>query len=150
MKFEIRLGIIACWPIIAVAVILLGRSSFFSLPGDSVESLVSAHQWLAVITVLYIFNYLAAWRYSSSWPLSMSRMLLWAVIAYLCISNIIDLLGENWSIAGQILGLSGEVPGDGGSAVVIEMRWRLAVWAAALAMSCVCIGIGFEANGTEE
>lgn len=142
MKFGFRLAIIALGPLAAMAVILLGRGVLPSLPGRVGEPLADAHGWLLIITVLYIINFLISWRFWASWPVFVTRALIWALIAYLCISNIVDLFGENSKIGWQILGAEG----GGDRAVVTGLRGQLYSWAVGLAMAAICIGIGFESS----
>jgi len=111
-----------------------------SLPPASGVQLANSLKWLAIIGVLYVANFLLAWRYSKSWPLTMGRTLAWAFIAYICISNIVDVLGLHRNIVWQIMGEVG-----GGDPVLIEgLRAQVVVWALSLVMSVVCIAVGFE------
>jgi hypothetical protein len=64
------------------------------------------------------------------------------VAAYICISDIVDIFGENWDFAGQILGGDGSLDED----VVAGLRLRLALRVAGLASAALCIGVGFEKN----
>ena len=120
MKFGWRLVGIALLPIIALVVIVVGRTYFHLLDTEAVEAVTQAHRWLAGIVVLYLVNYLLAWRFAESWRISMSRMLVFGLIAYLCISNIIDIFGMNDSLWRQILG--SEPPEDAGVVVSIRLR----------------------------
>jgi hypothetical protein len=145
MNFWARLLIIAFWPLAAAIVILVGRVGLQTLPQSAVEAITASHRWLEIVAVLYIANYLVAWRFSDSWPISMARMLIWAVIAYLGISNVVDIFGENRAYSWQILGFEEQQ----NPAHVSELRSRFIVWTLALIMSLVCIGIGFERNSGE-
>ncbi len=146
MKFETRLAVIAVGPIMAVVVILLGDRSAQVLGTDAAAMLRSGHHWLAAITVLYLLNFLIAWRFAQSWPISATRLLIWAVIAYLGISHLIDLFGNNSALAWRALGMGNQ---DGASSRVIELRAQIATWGIILFMSIVCIAIGFESSRGE-
>jgi len=132
--------------LIAVAAILGAVGYVFystfknSLPQASGVQLASSLKWLAIIGVFYVANFLLAWRYRKSWPVTMGRTLTWAFVAYICISNIVDVLGLHRNIAWQIMGEEG-----GGDPVLIEgLRAQVVVWALSLVLSVVCIAIGFE------
>ncbi len=146
MKFGIRIAIIALGPLAAVVVILLARHVQSALPTSVAGPLGIAYRWLGIISIMYIVNYLIAWRFIASWPIFMARSLVWGLIAYLCMSNLIDLFGENSALAWQILG----APGAEDSGVLKGLRGELAVWVVGLAMSAVCIGIGFEKEGVPD
>ncbi len=88
----------------------------------------------------YIANYLVAWKTATSWSISMVRMLIWAFVAYLCISNCVDILAEDRTLWRQIAGLE-DVSNP---LVVSHMRSRLGAYIASLMLSLVCIGVGFE------
>jgi hypothetical protein len=105
-----------------------------------------AVQWLGIVTVMYLVNHVIAWRYAKSWPIFVTRSLIWAVVAYLCISNIVDLFGLNYEISNQILGISSH----GESPVLRSIRIRIGAQAIMLVMAIMCIGFGFEATTQEE
>ncbi|MCP4676565.1 MAG: hypothetical protein GY854_13830 [Deltaproteobacteria bacterium] len=146
MKFETRLAVIAVGPLVAVAVILLGERSAQLLEANAAASLRSGHHWLAVITVLYLANFLVAWRFAQSWPITATRLLIWAVIAYLGISHLIDLLGNNSTLAWRALGVGNP---DGTPGRILELRARIATWGIILFMSIVCVAVGFESTRGE-
>jgi hypothetical protein len=144
VSFGTRLIIIAVWPLVAVALVLFNRSAA-SAPAVA-QAIGVSHQWLGILAGLYIGNFLVAWRFSGSWSNFLARSLIWGIIAYVCISNIIDLLGNNWDFAGQILGGTGG--GDPG--MITSIRARLGVWGVGLAMAATCIAVGFESNKSEK
>jgi len=146
MKFGVRLAIIAVGPLAAAIVILVVQNVQGSLPAGVAGPLKMAHRWLGIISVMYIVNYLIAWRFVSSWPIFMVRSLIWGLIAYLCMSNLVDVLGENSDIAWQILG----APGAAAREVLKGLRGELAIWSVALIMSAICIGVGFEKENNPE
>ncbi len=140
MKFGVRLVIIAAGPLAAAIVILAVQNVQGALPASVAGPLKIADRWLGIISVMYIVNYLIAWRFVSSWPVFMVRSLIWGLIAYLCMSNLVDLFGETSDLAWQILGAPGAATTD----VLKGLRGELAIWSVALIMSVICIGIGFE------
>jgi hypothetical protein len=146
MEFRTRFAIIAVWPLVAVGVILYGKSSMSSVPAPMVEPAMAAVRWLGIVTVMYLVNHFAAWRYAKSWPIFVTRALIWAVIAYLCISNIVDLFGINYEISNQILGLSG----GGDPHFLSSIRLQIGAQVVMLVMAVVCIGFGFESTVQEE
>lgn len=146
MKFGFRLIIIPLGPLAAVAVLVAGRIVLQSLPENSAHVLATAHRWLVLVIFLYLVNFLVAWWFRESWIVFVSRALAWALVAYLCISNTVDLFGENSHIAWQILG----APGQGDPVVLAGLRGQLYVWIACLVMAIICIGIGFESVDKEE
>jgi fucose 4-O-acetylase-like acetyltransferase len=145
MKFRTRFAIIAVWPLLAVGVILAGMSSMSLVPVSVGEPAITAVRWLGIVAVLYVANHIAAWRYAKSWSIFVTRALIWAVIAYICISSIVDLFGMNWEISNQILGLEG----GGDPQFLSSIRLQLGAQVIMLVMAIVCIGFGFESIGEE-
>ncbi len=137
MKLSTRLGIIAVWPLVAIIVLALGDAPETS---ESIGPLLTAQRWLAGITVLYLANFVLAWRFAASWPVSMTRLLIWGLIGYICISEIVDLFGENEGLGAAIF--SGRDLGD--PALTASLKGQLVDWTIGLVMAVVCIGIGFE------
>lgn len=146
MKFGWRLAGIALMPIVGLLVIVVSRLYMYHLSAEAVELVSSTHRWLAMIIVLYLINFVVAWRYANSWRISMSRMLIFGVIAYLCISYVIDIIGNNDSLFRQIVGFS--PPVDLG--LVVSIRMRILSWFVGCCLSLVCIGLGFEMGGRSE
>jgi hypothetical protein len=142
LRFSTRLAIVAASPLAAIFAIAIGRSMVRGLSLDVSMSLAISHNWLIGATVFYLVNYLVAWKYANSWPISMSRMLIWSILAYICISNIVDIFGMHKEIAWQIVGV-----GSGGSPETLTgLRAHLSVWIVVLAMSVTCIAVGFETS----
>lgn len=110
------------------------------LDSEAVGVVTGAHRWLIFTIILYLVNYLIAWKYPDSWRISMGRMLIFGVLAFLCLSRVVDLFGTHESLFSQILGF--EPPLDW--KVVVELRMRIASWFVACCLSLVCIGFGFE------
>ncbi len=146
MKSRTRFVFIAVWPLLAVWLILYGANSMSSVPPSVGEPAMVAVQWLGIITIMYAINHIIAWRYAKSWPIFVTRALIWAVIAYVCISNIVDLFGMNYKISNQILGLSDGREGP----VLTGIRLQLGAQAIMLIMAVTCIGFGFESSAAEE
>lgn len=147
MNFRTRMAIIAGWPLVAVVVALYGWSRLSSLPPAVGEPVLLVIQWLVIITIMYIVNHYVAWRNPTSWTLFLTRSLVWAVLAYLCISNIVDLIGLHSGTINQILGIEA----GGEPAVLSGLRLRLGGQFIMLAMAVTCIGFGFEStSGTEQ
>ena len=143
MNFRTRLAVVAVWPLVAVVVALYGWSRLSSLPPAVGEPVLVVVQWLVIITIMYVVNHYVGLRNPRSWTLFLTRSLVWAVLAYLCISNIVDLIGLNAATVNQILGLEA-----GGDPVVLSgLRLRLGGQLVMLAMAVTCIGFGFESTG---
>ena len=123
---------------IAIAV---GRIWVDELSAEGASLVTTYHIYLILLSLLFCGSGWVAWRYNASFVVSTTRMLLWAVIAYLGISNAIDLLGGHYGIIREILGLS---PPSADRALLIELRARLAVFAVVIAMAVTSIAIGFE------
>ncbi len=141
-----KLIAIAVGPIAALALFLyLGAADFSSVEaqGDGVGLI---RQWLAILSALYVINYAVAWKYRSSWHMTMGRLLVWGAVAYLCISHTVDLFGENREMVWQIAGS----PGPGSAELISLLRARLAGWVVCLVMSLVCIAVGFEKDAQDE
>lgn len=135
-----KLSLIILWPIAALSAIVYGRFAASGLSVEAQEIIAASHQWLTIVIALYIMNFFAAWRWSDLWPLSLSRLLIWAVIAYLCISKTIDLIGETPESRWQLIGVAGAAEAD----LLTQIRAELSVWLTALAMSLTAIAVGFE------
>ncbi|MFO8073543.1 MAG: hypothetical protein R6V85_16890 [Polyangia bacterium] len=140
MSFECRIVLIALWPAAALAVDLAAPDPGAAASEGVRSSLESAGGWLWIIVALFGANWLLAWTFRRSWPMTLARSLVWALIAFLCISEIVDLFGENREIAWQIVGLE-----DGGDPRLLSgLRWLAAHWAVALGAAATCIAVGFE------
>jgi len=144
-----RIAILAAWGVGAAALLLGGWSAPGALEGvpeGASGEVASARNWLAAILGGYVVNYAVAWRYRASWTVTLVRSLIWAVAAYICISDIVDIFGENWDHAGQILGGDGQLDPDS----IGALRLRLAFRVVGLVSSALCIGVGFEKEAEEE
>ncbi len=146
MQFRTRFAIIAVWPLLAVGVILVGWSGMSSAPASVAEPAIAAIRWLGIVTVVYVANHIVAWRYAKSWSIFLTRALIWAVVAYVCISGIVDLFGINYEISKEILGLR-----DGGDPPLLKgIRVQIVAEGIMLIMAVVCIGLGFESTAEEK
>lgn len=140
MSTRVRIAILATWGLGALALLLGGWSAPGGLPEGLADEVTSARNWLAAILVGYVVNYVVAWHYRVSWTVTLARSLIWAVAAYICISDTVDIFGENWDLADQILGSAplGDAESIGG------LRLRLAFRLVGLVSAALCIGVGFE------
>ncbi|MDJ0766710.1 MAG: hypothetical protein QNJ97_27305 [Myxococcota bacterium] len=145
MKYGTRLilvALVALTAVIIIAVVYYGLAA--TLETETAEGLNTALRLLGIVTALYAVNFVVAWRFASSWPIGMVRMLAWGVIAYLYLSGIVDILANDRSLIPEIIGLA--EPRDGLSIAVL--RGRLAAGVVGLIMACVAIGVGFEEKGS--
>jgi hypothetical protein len=140
MSSRTKIAILAAWALAAAGLLIAGWGSPAGPPPELSGEVATSRNWLALILGGFAINYVVAWFYRASWTVTLVRSLLWAVVAYICISDIVDIFGENWGLAGQILGSDG--PGE--PEVVSGLRWRLALRVAGLASAAICIGVGFE------
>ena len=141
VRFHLKLAIIGANLLAAIAAVVAGRFSQGAMPGDLAATLVVEHHWLLFLSVLFAGSFLIAWRYRDSFAISMSRMLIWAVIGYLGISHTVDLLGNHYGIIWQILDIA---EGTADAGLLTALRARLFVFTVILAMAVTSIAIGFE------
>ncbi len=141
-----KLIAIAVGPIVALSLFLYLGVADFSVVEAQGEGVGLIRQWLAILSALYVINYVVAWKYRSSWHMTMGRLLVWGAVAYLCISHTVDLFGENREMVWQIAGSDG----PGSVEFISLLRARLAGWVVCLAMSLICIAVGFEKDTAEE
>lgn len=128
----------------AAVIIAVGRAWSDEMSTEGAALVRLDHNWLILISFLFCLSGWIAWRFNASFTVSTTRMLLWAVIAYLGISNAVDLLGEHYGIVREILGLS---PPTAERALLIELRARLADFIVVICMAITSIAIGFEPRG---
>jgi hypothetical protein len=138
MPIAARLALVAALALAACAAVAIAGPLAASLPADLGGSVSDARHWLGGVAVLFAVNWVLAWRFASSWPLHVVRSLLFAVVAFLAVSGIVDIFGVNEAASAQILGL----PGTANAALVSSLRARLGLWALVLALSCTCIAMG--------
>ena len=146
MSTKARIAILTAWAVGSLALLLGSWSAPEALSAEVGGEVATARNWLAAILGGYAVNYVLAWRYRASWTVTLVRSLIWAVAAYICISDIVDIFGENWDFAGQILGGDGPKDPD----TIGGLRLRLALRVVGLVSSALCIGVGFEKHVDEE
>ena len=142
---RIRIAVAVLGLVAAGAVVLYARSLAKALPIDPAARLESASDGLAIAAGLYAVNWILAWVYRTSWPVTLARCLILAVVAYVGVSNLVDLFGENRALSWQILGT--QPPVD--ALVVAGLRARAACSVVVIALSAIAIGLGFEPRRTE-
>ena len=134
LPLRARIALVVLGPVLALAALVAGP------PADATAVAIGARNWLALIALGYAASSLLAWFTRRSWNISLVRMLVWGLVAFLCISELVDLIGQHRELAWQILGADG-----GGDPVIIaDLRWQLACWALGLLMSLTAIFVGFE------
>ncbi|MDD5310110.1 MAG: hypothetical protein PHU25_22575 [Deltaproteobacteria bacterium] len=138
MPIAVRLALFATLALAACAAVAIAGPWAASLPPDLGRPVSDAQRWLGGVTVLFVASGILAWRFPDSWPLYVARSLPLALVAFLAVSNLIDLFGMNNGAAAQILGLGGTT----NAALVSSLRARLVLWALTLALSCACIAMG--------
>jgi hypothetical protein len=140
MTLKTRIMILAAWAVIAGVILLVGWLTSGSLPEHLTGEVALARNWLGAILLGFVVNYAVAWRYRGSWTVTLVRSLVWAFVAYICISNIVDVFGEHRALAWQILGEDG----PGKPEAIAGLRWILALRLAGLISAAICIALGFE------
>jgi hypothetical protein len=146
MPEKSRIIALAVFPVVAVTAYVLLRRAAGDLPAPLAGTTEWARDWLALTAALYVANFVIAWVYRASWAMTLARSLAWAVAAYVCISNLVDLVGGNQEAAWQILGAEGPAGADD----VLALRARAAGWGLSLAGAILCIAVGFERPGDSE
>jgi hypothetical protein len=114
---------------------LLSKETFFLVEND--------HFGLGVATLFFGLNFLVAWRFRNRFSVSAVRMLAWALVAYLSISQLVDLVGMSWNEISSLLSLCSdqeEIPR------IVGLRARMAVVIVLVSMSLTAITIGFESE----
>ena len=147
--FYTRLRIIAFNLLAAAGVMWYGIASIGELQTDVANLIESDLKWLGFIAGLYCLNFYIAWRYKDAWVVSSTRMLVFAVIAYLGISHLVDLVGRNWGIISDILKVWTE-PTSASERLVVGLRARISTAAVIVSMSLTCIAVGFESKNRGE
>lgn len=136
MSLVTRLAVLSIWPLVGLAALALSPG-LDAGPGDA---LVAARRWLAALLGCYTVSAVVAWRLAGSWTVNLVRMLLWGVVAYLCLDQLIYLFGESDGAAWQIVGADGPL----GAEEISIPRWRAVFWSVALGASITSIAVGFE------
>jgi hypothetical protein len=135
-----RIGLLALAPLSALMGYLYLDHLADSLPADLTFRVDGVADWLAVCATLFVVNYVIAWFHRFSWPMTMGRLLVWGLGAYLCISNLVDLFGANREEAWQIVGLEESAAPQ----LVASLRGNALGWSLCLIMAIVAIAVGFE------
>ncbi|MCU0665354.1 MAG: hypothetical protein MUC50_23890 [Myxococcota bacterium] len=142
LTFSTKLMILSLPPLLAGAALLFGRITAASLPEQLAQPIAGVHGWVLGLSAFYFASVFIAWRYAGHVGLSAGRMLLWGLIAFMCLSNAIDLLTDHRSLIGAVFGQATTVEVD----LVSSLRCQLAGWAALVAMSVLAIAIGFKSG----
>jgi hypothetical protein len=140
LPLKTRIALVAAWLPVALAVLLAGWPAREALPPGMLADQASARNWLAVIALAYAASYVLAWFTRNSWSISMVRLLLWGLVAFLCISEVVDLFGGHQDVGWQVVGAAG----SGDPATIDGLRGQLLCWGLALLMSLTCVFVGFE------
>jgi hypothetical protein len=140
-SFAIKLTALSVPPLLAGGVVLWGRSIGAGLTETLRQPIEAAHFWVLVLCAVYIVSAFVAWRYAGHFGLSAGRMLLWGLIAFVCLSNALGLFTDHRSAIEGIFGQVSDVAPD----LLSSLRAQLAAWSALVLMSVVAIAIGFEA-----
>ena len=137
---RIRLTAAVAGLLAAGGVVLYARSLAEGLPMKAAEALGGASNGLVIAAALYAANWVIAWVYRESWPVTLARSLVFAVVAYVGLSNLIDLFGENREVIWQILGR--EPASD--AVAISALRARAMCSVCVMGLSAIAIGLGFE------
>jgi hypothetical protein len=124
----------------AIAVVLYARAVARALPLALNAPVETAADGLSIAAALYAVNWVLAWVYRASWPVTLGRCLVFAVVAYMGLSSLVDVFGENRALAWQIVG----VDAASDSVLIYSLRARAISYTAVLGLAAICIGFGFE------
>lgn len=141
-----RIALLAVGPVAGVAGYFYLEAVADDLEGSLASDMGGAANWLAVCSALFVVNYAIAWHHRASWPVTMGRLLVWGLGAYLCISNLVDLFGQNREAVWQVFGAEGPA----GEAEIAFLRGSVLGWGLCLAMSITAIAVGFEREAPSE
>lgn len=141
---RIRVAIAVAGLAAAAAIALCARAVGEGLAPEPAEALDRASDGLALVGAMFAANWIVAWIYRSSWPVTVARCLVFAVVAYVGVSELVDLFGENRDVAWQILGA--DPPAD--AAAVAGLRARGLSWLCVTGLAALAIGFGFEPRGS--
>ncbi len=146
MKFNARTGSIILNLLAAVGALGYGLCALDGLDEETASLVKADTHWLGFTAGLFCLNLLVAWRYRNVWAVSSVRMLIWAVIAYLGISHLVDLVGQNWDLAVNAAKLGTDTDTV---ALVTGLRARIAAVAVVVSLSITGIAVGFESERPE-
>jgi hypothetical protein len=137
---RIRIAVAAAGLVAAGAILLYARSVAKGLPLGPAEALDGASDGLVIATALYAVNWVIAWVYRRSWPVTLARSLVFAVVAYVGLSNAVDVFGEHRELAWQICGLAPVAD----HVLVAGLRAEAMCALGVLGLSAIAISLGFE------
>ena len=143
MSRTLRTTIIVFVGAAAAAAYVYCRAQSTGLSESQAGPLLVAQHWLLGLLVLYGVNFLLAVRLRHSFSVNATRMLFFAVAAFIVLSHGIDILAEHRSTLFQVFGI-GE--GTATATEIAPVRARLAAMASMLTMCLVCIAVGFESE----
>jgi len=130
----------------AIAVVLYARAVARALPSALNAPVETAADGLSVAAALYAVNWVLAWVYRASWPVTLGRCLVFAVVAYMGLSSLVDVFGENRGLEWQILGIDATAD----ATLIPALRARAVSYAAVIALAAICIGFGFEKTRADD
>jgi len=139
-RSRFRLAIAVSGIAAAIAVVLYARAVAHALPSALAPPVETAVDGLSIAAALYVVNWVLAWVYRASWPVTLGRCLVFAVVAYMGVSSLVDVFGENYGLKWQILGLDAAAD----ATLVGALRARAVSYVAVIALAAICIGLGFE------
>ena len=111
------------------------------LSTETAEILHIEQNWLMGASALFGITFLAVWYFRGTFSVSASRMLIWAIIAYLALSHSIDVIGAYHSDIPSVLGIGKSATAPD---VLAGIRARLLNMGAIIVLGIVSIGVGFE------
>jgi hypothetical protein len=124
----------------AIAVVLYARAVARVLPLALNAPVETAADGLSVAAAMYAVNWVLAWVYRASWPVTLGRCLVFAVVAYMGLSSLVDVFGGNRGLAWQIFG----VDAASDSVLICSLRAQMISYGAVVGLAAICIGFGFE------
>ena len=141
MSTTYRIAIVIAGLLGALGALLFGHAMFDRLSSDAAEVLAIEQKWLMGAAVLYGVTTIVAWHFRGSFSLSASRMLIWAIIAFIALSHALDIVGAYRADILSILGLSDTQLTQ---PTLLGLRTRALNMGAIVVMGVISIGVGFE------
>ena len=143
MRFWVKVIVISM-PLILVAGALAIQIAMVNRMASSLVDILEIEQkWLVGSAVMYAVTFLASWRFRGVFSVSATRMLAWAIVAYMVMSHGIDVIGE---YRGDLSAILGWGPGDLEPSVLIGVRARLVGLLSILTMALTAVAVGFEST----
>lgn len=138
MTLPNKLAVLLMLPIASIGIYVVGNNV-----EDVENNIVNASKnWLLIHLTVYFFNYILAWFARASWPVTMGRMLICGVFGFICLSELVDLIGHNYGNWAQLLGGEGVLS----EISVKATRYAIISWISATVLMITSIGIGFESD----